>query len=699
MTRLAAGMATDSLLTCGGTFGDYEVVRRLGKGGMGEVYLVRDAKTGGEFAVKVMAERKHDARLRFAREAETAMKIRHPNLISVYEVGEDPETRLCFITMEYVTGGSVADRLAATGRLSPREAVAVVAQIASALEAAHQAGVIHRDIKPDNILFDGAGRPRLADLGIAKIVGESTTLTSADMIVGTPAYMSPEQMMDAHRADARSDIYSLGVVFYEMLAGRRPNAGASVVELLAKAIKGEELPDVRTVAPDVPAAIADVLSRMCASQPSARPASAREVVALLKEALAGALRPPVVRPRLARARRIRVRRLMSSTATNLAAAVAVGAVLFFLMSIPAKTEERVRKADDPPRVKAVVSAPPKVRPPSKVRPQPKPMQPAKFVELVKSAHSDKLAERVKSAQPAKPVEPSKPVEKAPPPPSVVAQPVGDHVWDCRPDGFGVAVTGVRPAAGRLTIPSTMTIDGETLEVTAIGERAFLDCREIVSITVPESVTHIGDEAFAGCSGLRSVVFRGDAPEAGRNVFKRTRIDLLVRVAADGTGWNGLATTDLPERWPMGAATARAIYHFKDGDARLEESPQYCEIDISSGPDASHYDVSWHRRAPAKGWSNKYRTDRIVLRRVAPAGEAQAGEFYIGIFEVTREQVENVMGDSDIPWTTDRFIEHLATRAGLETLGVASAAQLKRAGCAPMKRDSYRLVADVLGREM
>ena len=675
-------MAADSLLACGGTFGDYEVVRRLGKGGMGEVYLVRDAKTGGEFAVKVMAERNHEARVRFAREAETAMKIRHPNLISVYEVGEDPETRLCYLTMEYVTGGSVADRLASTGRLSLREAVAVVAQIASALEAAHRAGVIHRDIKPDNILFDGAGRPRLADLGIAKVGGESTTLTSTDMIVGTPAYMSPEQMMDAHRADARSDIYSLGVVFYEMLAGRRPNADASVVELLARAIKGEELPDVRTVAPDVPAAIADVLSRMCAVQPSARPASAREVVALLKEALADTSRSPVVRSRLARARRIRVRRLTSSMATTLAAAVAVGAVLFFLMSIPVEMEETARGADNLPQAKAVVSSPPKVRPPSNTRQQPKqpkPMQLAKPVE------------------PPKPVEPA---EKAPPPPSVVAQSVGDHVWDCRPDGFGVAITGVRPAAGRLTIPRTMTIDGETLEVTAIGERAFLDCREIVSITVPESVTTLGDEAFAGCSGLRSVVFRGDAPEAGRNVFKRTRIDLLVRVAADGTGWNGLATTDLPERWPMGAATARAIYHFKDGDARLEESPQYCEIDISSGPDASHYDVSWHRRAPAKGWSNKYRTDRIVLRRVAaPAGEAQAGEFYIGIFEVTREQEENVLGDSDIPWTTDRFIERLRTRAGLETLGVASAAQLKRAGCAPMKKGSCRLVADVLGREM
>ena len=678
MTRLASGMAADSLLACGGTFGDYEVVRRLGKGGMGEVYLVRDAKTGGEFAVKVMAERNHDARVRFAREAETAMKIRHPNLISVYEVGEDPETRLCYLTMEYVTGGSVADRLASTGRLSLREAVAVVAQIASALEAAHRAGVIHRDIKPDNILFDGAGRPRLADLGIAKVVGESTTQTSTDMIVGTPAYMSPEQMMDAHRADARSDIYSLGVVFYEMLAGRRPNADASVVELLARAIKGEELPDVRTVAPDVPAAIADVLSRMCAAQPSARPASAREVVALLKEALADASRPPAVRPCPAPAPRLRGRRLTSSMATTLAAAVAVGAVLFFLMSIPVEMEEAARGADNLPQAKAVVSSRTNVRPSPKVRSPSKPPKQPKPTE-----------------QP-KPVEPA---EKAPPP-SVVAQSVGDHVWDCRPDGFGVAITGVRPAAGRLTIPSTMTIDGETLEVTAIGERAFLDCREIVSITVPGSVTTLSDEAFAGCSGLRSVVFRGDAPEAGRNVFKRTRIDLLVRVAADGTGWNGLATTDLPERWPMGAATARAIYHFKDGDARLEESPQYCEIDISSGPDASHYDVSWHQRAPAKGWSNKYRTDRIVLRRVAaPAGEAQAGEFYIGIFEVTREQVENVLGDLEADWTTDRFIEHLATRAGLETLGVASAAQLKRAGCAPMKRGSYRLVADVLGREM
>ena len=673
-------MATHSLLTSGGRFGDYEVVRRLGKGGMGEVYLVRDAATGGEFAVKVMAERNHDARVRFAREAETAMKIRHPNLISVYEVGEDPETRLCFITMEYVTGGSVADRLASKGRLSLKEAVAVVVQIASALEAAHQAGVVHRDIKPDNILFDGAGRPRLADLGIAKVVGESSTLTSADMIVGTPAYMSPEQMMDAHRADARSDIYSLGVVFYEMLAGRRPNADASVVELLAKAIKGEELPDVRTVVPDVPAAIAGVLSRMCAAQPSARPASVREVLDLLRQAVVGVSRPPAGRIDPAPVPKIRFRWRPSAVtvATAVATAVAVGAV-FLALTPPSDLTPPSGKTEATPK------RPPVVR---------------------------------KAAKPVREVR--KPVESTPSatPPPVARQPADDHIWDYRLDGFGVAITGVRPAVGDLKIPGTMTVGGEELEVTAIGERAFGGCRELASVMVPASVTHIGDEAFLGCEGLKCVVFMGDAPETGRNVFGRTRIDLLVRVAADSTGWNGHATTDLPERWPMGEPQARPIYRLKGGGFRLEESPQYCEIDVSSGPESPHYVVSWHRSAPAKGWSDRYRTDRIVLRRVAAGSGPQARDFYIGLFEVTRKQWENVMGDSPrpkadgrLPMTdvsresmrggpgavaqADSFIGRLMTRAGLETLDLATAAQLKRAGCTASKTGGLRIVVDVL----
>ena len=288
----------------GDMFGDYTVEKLLGEGGMGAVYLVR-APDGERYAVKVMfpdmVKKGSDYRKRFAREAEFAMKIRHKNLISVYDVGEDPDTGLCYIIMAYVPGGSVADRLEHGGPLPMTEAVAIAAQVAMALEVAHRHGVIHRDIKPDNIMFDADGTPKLADLGVAKFTdgAHKTTVTTTGMIIGTPAYMAPEQMMDSHHIDARADIYALGVVLYEMLTGKRPNADSTAVELLAKAIKGEPLPDVRTMRPEISAAVAHVLSLMCAPKPEGRPATALEAAQLLHKAVTGRLVLPKKPPRAA----------------------------------------------------------------------------------------------------------------------------------------------------------------------------------------------------------------------------------------------------------------------------------------------------------------------------------------------------------------------------------------------------------------
>ena len=292
------------LLEPGEMFGDYTVERLLGKGGMGAVYLVR-APGGERYAVKVMfpdmVKKGSDYRKRFAREAEFAMKIRHTNLISVFDVGEDPETGLCYIIMDYVPGGSVADRLDREGAFPMAEAVSIAAQVALALEVAHRHGVIHRDIKPDNIMFDEDGTPKLADLGVAKFTDSAhkTTVTTTGMIIGTPAYMAPEQMMDSHHIDARADIYALGVVLYEMLTGKHPNEGSTAVELLAKALKGEPLPDVRTMRPEVSAAIAHVLSLMCAPKPENRPATALAAAQLLQKAITGRLSLPKKSPRAA----------------------------------------------------------------------------------------------------------------------------------------------------------------------------------------------------------------------------------------------------------------------------------------------------------------------------------------------------------------------------------------------------------------
>lgn len=273
------------ILSVGSKFRGYTVVRSLGMGGMGAVYLVRSAN-GAEYALKVMLPDAGEAglawRRRFKREANFAMTVRHKNLVAVHEAGDDEETGFCYILMDYMPGGSLSERIANEGRLGIRDAVEIAIRIASVLEVAHSVGVIHRDIKPDNIMFDAEGNPRLADLGIAKFNrGENTSMTMKGAMIGTPAYMSPEQMINSHEVDERADIYSLGVVLYEMLAGTRPRANSTAVELIAKAIQGESLPDIRSIRPEISIALSYVISLMTAVKPAQRVASAFEVVRLL----------------------------------------------------------------------------------------------------------------------------------------------------------------------------------------------------------------------------------------------------------------------------------------------------------------------------------------------------------------------------------------------------------------------------------
>lgn len=208
---------------------------------------------------------------RFIREAEVAMAIDHPNLVKVYDVGRDPETSLGFILMEYVPGGSLYSRLMARmlrgeGPFRVKEALSIVRAIAGVLVVAEEHGVVHRDIKPENILFDAKGVPRLADLGVAKRTGvqATMTLTMTDMVVGTPAYMSPEQLLDSKHVDVRSDVYSLGIVLWEMLAGEHPNEGLDTGALMARAVRKERIPDIRLKRPGVSRRVRELLRRMTA---------------------------------------------------------------------------------------------------------------------------------------------------------------------------------------------------------------------------------------------------------------------------------------------------------------------------------------------------------------------------------------------------------------------------------------------------
>ena len=278
----------------GDRFGDCTIVRPLGSGGMGQVYLA-SAPDGMQYALKLLhpelGHRSEDVKRRFLHEAEFLMTIRHRNLVEVFDAGEDKEIGLCYILMEYMPGGSLGDMIAKNGRLPVDTAISYVSQTADALSVAHKQGVIHRDIKPDNILFTADGVPKLTDLGVAKFFDDAADakLTMDGHLLGTPAYMAPEQMMDSHHIDARADIYSLGVVLYEMLTGNRPNEGSTVMGLLAKAIKGEPLPDVRTLRPEVSMSVAYVLSLMCAPKPDDRPESPSVVVDLLSRAEVGGL--------------------------------------------------------------------------------------------------------------------------------------------------------------------------------------------------------------------------------------------------------------------------------------------------------------------------------------------------------------------------------------------------------------------------
>lgn len=287
-------VATENLLKIGDRFGIYDVVRELGHGGMGAVYLVRDPETGQELAAKVMYPESPAVRAyfvkRFIREAEIAMSVRHPNLIRVYDVGRDPDTGLGYMLMDYVPGGSLKDRLMrrlvdGKGPFPVQEALQIVRQVAGALAAAAEHGIVHRDVKPDNILFDTDGTPKLADLGVAKVSDSdvSTQLTMSSVVVGTPAYMAPEQMTNSHAVDARADIYSLGIVLWEILAGERPTAGISAAELMARAVRGERIPDIRTKRKGLPPHVIELIQRMTEPKVERRIASPEDVIRFIAE--------------------------------------------------------------------------------------------------------------------------------------------------------------------------------------------------------------------------------------------------------------------------------------------------------------------------------------------------------------------------------------------------------------------------------
>ena len=253
----------------------YTLEGEIGRGGMGVVFTARDERLKRQVAVKVLPPElgfREEIRLRFLREAETAARLSHPHIVPIHSVGEAPDGLVYFV-MAYVDGESLGAKLKRRGRLAPDEARRIMQETADALGAAHALGIIHRDVKPDNILLEGSrGRVVVTDFGIAKALSSTTggaTLTGTGVAIGTPHYMSPEQAAGDREIDGRSDIYSLGVVGYQMLVGELPFHAPTVPGILMKHIT-ERAPLITDKRPEVPEDLAACVMRSLEKDPDDR---------------------------------------------------------------------------------------------------------------------------------------------------------------------------------------------------------------------------------------------------------------------------------------------------------------------------------------------------------------------------------------------------------------------------------------------
>jgi serine/threonine protein kinase len=279
----------------GERLGHYKILARLGAGGMGEVYLAQDLHLERQVALKVLpveSTANPDSLRRFTQEAKAASALNHPNIITIHEIGQ--VDGLHFIATEFVEGQTLRHQLA-QGKLSLQEALEIATQTAHALQAAHAAGITHRDIKPENLMLRPDGYVKVLDFGLAKLIEKHTSQAGLDsqasaasiqetapgMVLGTVAYMSPEQAR-GERVDGRSDLWSLGVMLYEMLAGQRPFNGSSIAESFA-AILGQPPAPLAALRPGIPAELEQLVMKLLAKEREQRYASAAELAAELKQ--------------------------------------------------------------------------------------------------------------------------------------------------------------------------------------------------------------------------------------------------------------------------------------------------------------------------------------------------------------------------------------------------------------------------------
>ncbi|HVM69748.1 MAG TPA: serine/threonine-protein kinase [Gaiellaceae bacterium] len=319
----------------------FRLERQLGAGGMGTVWAATHLVTHKAVALKFLHKKNDDAeaRRRILREARAACAVQHPNVVAVHDVVEDDDGTPILV-MDLLRGESLADRLARERTLAPAEAIGIIQPVLSALVAAHGVGIVHRDLKPDNVFLvagsaeeDAAGSPaprvRILDFGVAKLSGkdaatkESHRLTETGAMIGTPHYMAPEQAFGESGIDARADLWAVGAVLYECLAGVPPTEGQNLGQIL-KVLASDRIRPLALRAPAVPAALADVVDRLLAIDRDARPASATAVLELLAAIEPDALVAPAVTPVEPKRRS---RRWLVGMAAAIVAASAVVAVV------------------------------------------------------------------------------------------------------------------------------------------------------------------------------------------------------------------------------------------------------------------------------------------------------------------------------------------------------------------------------------